>query len=192
MKLWHGPWNSTRVLAELKKFSELNISLRKEDAELRDVIKQRNHTIDQQQMKLSMAEEMPDEQEQYSRRNSLRVSGIPEEPDETLETRVIDIFNKRLKFVPPMTENGLDRIHPVGKPDARSTPHQILIKFATYRARQRVYKERKRFRAWQSNPQAPTTTDEESKDEVTQEDDGEPQTVIYVNEDLKKNRATFL
>ena len=59
--------------------------------------------------------------------NSLRVSGIPEEPDETLETKVIDIFNKRLKFFPPMTENDLDRIHRVGKPDARvcSTTVQI-------------------------------------------------------------------
>ena len=136
--------SNTKVLAELQKFSELNICLRKEVAELRDVIKQRNHTIEQLQMKLSTAEEMLDEQEQYSRRNSLRVSGIPEEPDETLENKVIDIFNKRLKFVPPMTENDLDRIHRVGKPAARSTPWQILIKFATYGSRQRVYKERKK------------------------------------------------
>ena len=184
--------SNTKVLAELEKFTELNICLRKEVAELRDVIKQRNHTIEQLQMKLSTAEEMLDEQEQYSRRNSLRVSGIPEEPDETLETKVIDIFNKRLKFVPPMTENDLDRIHRVGKPDARSTPRQILIKFATYRSRQRVYKERKKIRVPKSNPQAPTTTDEESRDEAAQEEDDGPQAVIYINEDLTKKRATLL
>ena len=131
-------------------------------------------------MKLSTAEEMLDEQEQYSRHNSLRVSGIPEEPDETLENKVIDIFNKRLKFVPPMTENDLDRIHRVGKPAARSTPRQILIKFATYRSRQRVYKERKKQQLMR-NP----------KDEAAQEDDG-PQAVIYINEDLTKKRATLL
>ena len=120
--------SNTKVLAELQKFSESNICLRKKVAEFRDVIKQRNHTIEQLQMKLSTAEEMLDEQEHYCRRNSLRVSGIPEEPDETLETKVIDIFNKRLKFVPPMTENNLDRIHRVGKPDTEypsTDTHQV-------------------------------------------------------------------
>ena len=64
-------------------------------------------------------------------------------------------------------------------------PRQILIKFATYRGRQRVYKERKWFRVSGSDPQAPTTA-EESKDEAAKEWDGEPQPVIYVNENITK------
>ena len=50
----------------------------------------------------------------------------------------------------------------------------------------------KKIRVSKSNPQVPTTTNEESKDEAAQKEDDGPQTVIYVNEDLTKNRATLL
>ena len=82
-----------------------------------------------------------DQQEQYSRRNSLRVSGIPEETDEVIMPKVINLLNTELKLQIPVEPQEIDRLHRVGKPK-QSSPHAVLIKFARYTTRARVYKNR--------------------------------------------------
>jgi len=84
--------------------------------------------------------------EQYSRRNCLRISGIPENPmGESTDDHVMAICTA---LDVPVFINDVDRSHRIGRKadDDSATPkpkpRQIIVKFATYRARQIVYKAR--------------------------------------------------
>ena len=70
--------------------------------------------------------------------NSLRMSNIKEDPSENTDQIVLNISNELNVEISP---NDIDRSHRVGKPSASKT-RDILLKFATYRARQRLYDNR--------------------------------------------------
>lgn len=76
--------------------------------------------------------------EQYSRRNSLRMSGVPETATEDTDTIVLDAARD---IDSEISLSDIDRSHRVGKPKV-GRPRDIIIKFATYRARQKLYKQR--------------------------------------------------
>ena len=79
-----------------------------------------------------------DNAEQYSRRNSLRMSGVPETATENTDTLVLDAaraINSDIDLC------DIDRSHRVGRPRA-GKPCDIIVKFATYRSRQKLYKNR--------------------------------------------------
>ena len=93
--------------------------------------------------RISKLETVADNAEQYSRRNCLRISGINENPNECTDSIVLDLakaIDVELKI------EDIDRSHRLGKPGSeaspRSKPRDIIVKFATYRMRQKVYKSR--------------------------------------------------
>ena len=126
-----------------------------------------------------------DDLEQYSRRNSVRVTGIPENENEAIGKSVLEMINNRMKVEPPVQAHELDRVHRVGRLQEHKS-RAVLVKFATYASRHRVYSERRRLNpkrkidgaAWEA------TTD----NETTEED----QPRIYLNEDLSKVRSELL
>ena len=81
-----------------------------------------------------------DDQEQYSRRTSLRFHNVPC-PDPrnvhkmNTDKIVLDICNSNLEV--PITLNELGRTHPIGK--VRGGKVQVIVRFITYRQRQAVY-----------------------------------------------------
>ena len=77
-----------------------------------------------------------DTAEQYSRRNCVRITGIPESFNESTDDHVMSMANA-LNL--DLTINDIDRSHRVGKP---GKPKAIIVKFATFRARQKLYKSR--------------------------------------------------
>ena len=89
--------------------------------------------------------------EQYTRRNSVRISGIPEELSENTDGIVLKLAEK---LDVPITSADIDRCHRVGKPDNRGRTaattkmrhRDINVKFATYNARHRLYSMRKELR----------------------------------------------
>ena len=109
-----------------------------------------------------------DNAEQYSRRNCLRSSGVSEINDEVNDNIVLDLataIDADIKL------EDIDRSHRLGKPkfrdssdDTPARPRDIIIKFSTYRARQKVYKARAltKQRGYKG---------------------------IFINEDLTKNRS---
>ena len=103
-----------------------------------------------------MCESKLDDQEQYSRRNSLRITGIPESDNEDIVPKVLDVINNKIKPDIPVSSDHIDRLHRVGKRSG-DTPRAVLIKFATYRHRQRVYRNRKNLNllVCQMNPRLP-------------------------------------
>ena len=105
-----------------------------------------------------------EELEQYTRRNSVRITGIPEAAGESTDALVLDL-SKEMKS--DITTSDIDRSHRVGPvKDNQSRP--IIVKFATYNARRRFFGSRKSLK---ENP-------------------GRRQ--VFVNEDLTRARNNLL
>lgn len=107
-----------------------------------------------------------DQAEQYSRRNNVRISGLPEVStgtDENTDIKVIEMASKLGVF---LTLQDIDISHRLGvrKPDRR---RDIIVKFTTRRAKHKIYKAR-----------------------VLAKDRGYKGT--YINEDLTKERSKLL
>ena len=123
-------------------------------------LKKENKTLKSTIAKLEKA---ADNGEQYSRRNSLRMSGIPETTTENTDMLVLEVaaaINSDISI------DEIDRSHRVGKPK-KGKHREIIIKFSTYRARQKFFAKRKDLK-----------------------DAGYPG--VFVNEDLTKQRMNLL
>ena len=90
--------------------------------------------------RVAVLEAQADQAEQYSRRNCLRISGIPETPDENTDNIVLAIAND---IESDIRLQDIDRSHRIGNPKKkRSTQREIIVKFSTYRARANFHKQR--------------------------------------------------
>ena len=117
--------------------------------------------------RITKAENDNDALEQYTRRNSLPISGIPETEHENTDTLVYKLANQLNSYIGP---TDIDRSHRVGKPKNGGRHRDIIVKFATYNARQKLYQNRMDLR--------------NSEDEVAKG--------IFINEDLTKIRSKLL
>lgn len=142
---------------------------------LRKELKEKNAKIERLERRIDSLESDNDTLEQYTRRNSLRIFGLPEEEagEDTAQV-ALTLINQTMKVEPPITSEDLDRAHRIGKKGTPSTtspqpsttprPRAVIIKFATYRARQRVMAKRKSLQ----------------------------KTKVFINEDLTRVRSTLL
>ena len=164
----------------------------KEIQELRDVIKQRDSRINDLEKEITSLKEALDHQEQYSRRNNLRITSIEEKETEDVVKMTMDFINKNVCEMDPITIDDFDRVHRVGRKRNDGVYRPILVRFSTYRARQRVYANRRKLnpRQRQGIPGRPWDgTTEIGASNVQQQATTQR---IYVNEDLTKIRATLL
>ena len=109
-----------------------------------------------------------DDQEQYSRRESLRISGIPEMASENTDQIVMTLCNETPRCDPPLQDSDLARSHRSG--DIEKTNRVILAKFSTYKIRDRVIRARTNLKDFNKDNDNP----------------------IYINEDLTKRKADLL
>ena len=108
-------------------------SLEKENVEL----KQQNQALSSRILSLEKA---VDQGEQYSRRNCLRITGVPEEATENTDEIVLKLASD---LGTDIQLSDVDRSHRLGRFDsARARPRDIIVKFATFRTRQKLYKVR--------------------------------------------------
>ena len=140
--------------ANIKTLTDENVKLKKENTDLRT--------------RVDKIETAAEAAEQYSRRNCIRVSGIPEEEGEDTDGIVLHLA--RAMDVELNIEE-IDRSHRVGKPKNTKT-RDIIVKLATFRVRQRLLKDRKNLK-------------------TTKYGDGRYKGV-YVNEDLTRFRSGIL
>ena len=154
---------STNTLSmEIKVLREENAKLRANNAKLRE-------DVDKLTQRVDKAETENDTLEQYTGRNSVRISGVPELEGENTDEEVIRIANELQTHIGP-SDTCIDRSHRVGKPKAsgpKAWHRDIIVKFATYNARQRVYFKRMDLR---------DSEDEDMKG-------------IFINENLTKLRS---
>lgn len=127
-----------------------------------------NHNMEKRLMRL---EADNDALEQYSRRNTVRISGLPEESNEDTDGIVLKVAQE---LDVPMTLSDIDRSHRVGRMDdnraggGRRRSRDIIVKFATYNARQRLYIKRRDLRQTGNMNN------------------------VFINEDLTKKRSKLL
>ncbi|MEW8545707.1 MAG: hypothetical protein AB2693_19470 [Candidatus Thiodiazotropha sp.] len=90
--------------------------------------------------RVTALESQVDQAEQYSRRNCLRISGIQETNNENTDEIVLKVASDIGSSV---QLPDIDRSHRIGNPNRnRIKPRDIIVKFATYRARADFYKKR--------------------------------------------------
>ena len=166
----------------------------KEIVQLRKALEVRDSRIKTLEAEVEKLSAAADNQEQYSRRNSLRISGLPESDTEDVVEESLKLFNNIMKVSPPIDLSEVDRGHRTG-PKTGGRPRQILLKFATYRSRQRVYRERavlnpgrRSARPWALGEALGETAPARSTD--ASEEPVMP--TVYINEDLTKMRANLL
>ena len=127
-----------------------------------------NHDLERRVVQLELDS---DALEQYSRRNTIRISGLPEVPSEDTDGAVLAIARE---LDVSLTPSDIDRSHRVGRIDDNRASgsgrrsRDIIVKFATYNARQRLYVKRKNLRQTESLKN------------------------IFINEDLTKKRSKLL
>ena len=138
-----------------------------------------------------------DEHEQYSSRTYFRISGIHEESNEDIVDVTLKFINKQLGLVSPIDDHDIDRVHRLG-PRRGAISRPILVKFATYRARQLVYRNKAYLNphrrpelqagAWGRGDTSSKGSDRHSSTPTEQDE----RQRMWINEDLTKTRAELL
>ena len=114
--------------------------LHQEMAVLRNDLKEKEEKIKGLQKQVEELKVTADKQEQYSRRNSLRIFGLPETEHEGASEVALQLTNNDLG----LDITTIDRAYRVGRQNTeRTSPRPILVKFATYKDREAVYKRKK-------------------------------------------------
>ena len=108
----------------------------REIAELKSLVKTQEAQIADQDKRLN-------ELEQYSRRNCLSYTGIPEESAENPVQLAIDLAKT---VGVKLDRTDLDRAHRVGRVGQGQKPRPLLVKYATYQRREQVWSARKVMR----------------------------------------------
>ena len=127
-----GQINET-LMKEINTVKEENKKLKSENSELSTTVIDLKERVD----KLELT---ADDSEQYSRRNSIRITGIPEDKDKAEDTDDI-VMKLSGDLGVLLSPADIDRSHRVGVPRSGRN-RAILVKFATYRARHSLYSKR--------------------------------------------------
>lgn len=103
---------------------------------LQSTIKLLQRENEELKARLGTLEARVDTAEQYSRRNCLRIAGVPEDSRENTDDYVIKLTGD---LGVDVVLNDIDRSHRVGRPRASGRPRDIIVKFVSYWMRRRVY-----------------------------------------------------
>lgn len=105
-----------------------------------DVLETENAVLKNRVDKLEVALESA---EQYSRRNCLKISGVPENIENSTDEYICDLARA---IDVDIRIQDIDRSHRLGRPssaaDQTGKPRDIVVKFVSYRARAKFYKAR--------------------------------------------------
>ncbi|XP_052787308.1 uncharacterized protein LOC128222373 [Mya arenaria] len=115
--------------------------------------------------KVFKLENEADRAEQYSRRNCLRVAVVAETTSENTDDIVLGISNA---VSSGLLIEEIDRSHRVGPVRNDKKPRDIIVKFVSYRSRQKLYQRRSALK---------------KSSELS---------YVYVNEDLTRKRSSLL
>ena len=98
----------------------------------------------------------------------------------------MDLFSTNLDTSIDVQE--IDCVHRVGRPNP-DNPRSVLVKFATYAARKKVYKNRRMLNPFRET--SATGVTEQKPGHIVKPKD-KPKQTIFINEDLTKIRSHLL
>ena len=158
---------NTDFLNEIKNLKDSATELGQVVTQVKQDLLSSQEEIKRLKTKVSTLQYQADSLEQYTRRNSLRIDGIPESGGENVYDVVLELFNEQLKTERKITRDDIDRAHRLsGKPSDGSC-RTILVKFVSYQTRQLIFKAKKKLRVIQDHR-------------------------VYINEDLTQIRQELL
>ena len=136
---------------------------------------------------LTDSETKLDELEQYSRKNSLNITGIPESQGESTSQLIRDL-GKMIGV--DINRTDIDACHRIGRQTA-SKPRTIIVKFTRYDQRQDVYAARKKLREVSAPVGAPFTRQQLENIYISDNLTSRRQAVLYVARQLKRKGKLF-
>ena len=167
---------------------------------LTDKLAEKDAEIDQLTSKCQALEERCDDLEQYSRKDSIRIFGLPEIPDENPYDSVTWLCNTQMKLKPPLTLGEISNCHRIGPMSSHATkPRPMIVRFTTNRSKQCVMANRKKLKGVDGNDILGPRPGDPTPAEMNADDEHEKQTPatdltteimpVYINDDLCKARA---
>ena len=169
-----------------------------------NIIKQRDEEIvNLKKVNLALTERM-DDLEQYSRKPSIRVYGVPKSTPGNTDEKLLHLFNAGMKLRPQLELSDIEVSHRIGKVPAENAegqpppaPRPIIARLSSRRIKQTIMKARSKLRNL-GKPQRESADEEDGVDE-TEEEELEDENdhdlsqhfpnPIYINDDLTKPRA---
>ena len=122
-----------RVVQALR--SVITNELKGEMIQLKALLEKKDQEIESLKTRVGQLENEQDALQQYSRRNSIRISGLLETPNEDPVELSIDLFNNIMKLAIKLED--IDRAHRMGKMvEGKTRP--LLVKLTSYRARRSI------------------------------------------------------
>lgn len=134
---------------------------------LQNEIKELRMENNELKSKVLALETKADAAEQYSRRNCLRVAGVPEPTSGQTENTDEYVLKLTHDLGVDVDLNDIERSHRIGRPRALGRPRDIIVKFVSYRVRRKVYGVRTQTKA-------------------------KGLMGVYINEDLTRQRSQLL
>ena len=133
--------NEDRLERQEGELHELRVQLDQKEAEIQSLSRSLNKiTVDVDTFNMRA-----NDLEQYSRRNSIRIFGIPESQGEDTDQAVIKAVSDNLPGSISLAD--IDRSHRSGKPRADAKkPRPILVKLTHYRKKAALMKDRRRLK----------------------------------------------
>ena len=107
----------TRKLKEALGVAEQLAGLQQDLEAMRNALRVRDDVIVELKKEVLTLRTQHDDLEQYTRRNSVRLTGLTETTYENVYDTAMTVFNEEMGVCPPITADEIDRIHRVGKPD---------------------------------------------------------------------------
>ena len=83
---------------------------------LRNQLKVKDREVSDLRNEVDTLKVMYDDLEQYGRRGSMRVFGVPEHTTGTVDDKVLSLINKHLQVTPPLALADIEVAHRLGKP----------------------------------------------------------------------------
>lgn len=123
--------------------SQVSARLKEDMQQLREEVRELKEEVDVRDKRITELETRLDDQEQYQRRNNIRVTGVPEESGENTDDIILTL-TKAIGV--KLTLADIDRSHRVGAKD-ESKQRPILVKFTSYRQKYAVMKARNQLKA---------------------------------------------
>lgn len=134
--------NQEQLKKDLKDLTEMNKSILAENERLRKSFKEKDEQIQNLEAALEKATYDIDSQEQYSRKNNIRITGITETANENILNCVLELFNTKLEL--QLRPEDIEKAHRSGTKGTQ--PRPIIVRFCSYATRDLVYRRRKKLK----------------------------------------------
>ena len=125
--------------SELTTLRPVVLNLKKQTLELENELEAARRELDEQEEEISQLYSLQDNVEQYSRKNSLEIHGIPESAYSSTEEAVLKLAESLDVLVRP---EDIEISHKLKSEGARA----IIVKFVSHKVKSSLYKQRTKLR----------------------------------------------